>query len=124
VNETEEFLARSEVYYIEIDPGAVDLLTLRAVHMLQRCDTVIHEASTRAALLGLLPTSVNLVNMDNVMFDQGANASESIAQYVRQGQRIAIVSGKGGCALLASEATAKVLTKYKVLVEIIPSVRT
>jgi uroporphyrin-III C-methyltransferase len=55
--------ARGKVFITGAGPGAVDLLTLRAAHLLERADIVFHDSLISPQVLALCPASCVMVSV-------------------------------------------------------------
>src|SRR5512140_1724250 len=88
--------ARGEVYLVGAGPGDPELLTLRALKLMQRADVVLYDNLISAEVLALLPETAERVYVgkqraNHTMRQEEIN--ELLVQYAQAGKRVLRLKG-------------------------------
>lgn len=88
--------ARGEVYLVGAGPGDPELLTLRALKLMQRADVALYDNLISSAVLDLLPPAVERVYVgkrraDHAMRQEEINAL--LVRYAKSGKRVLRLKG-------------------------------
>jgi uroporphyrinogen III methyltransferase/synthase len=88
---------RSPVVFVGAGPGDPDLLSLRAVERLRQADVVVHDALVPAAVLALIPPSVERLAVPRDGRDDGADPGTAVgrllADMAAAGRRLVRLKG-------------------------------
>lgn len=86
-----------KVYLVGAGPGDADLLTIKALKVLQKADIVLHDALVSAEILDLIRRDATLVNVGKRAHKHSVAQEETnqlLAKYAKQG--LSVVRLKGG----------------------------
>ena len=117
--------AAGRVWLVGAGPGAADLLTVRALRLLQEAEVVLHDALVSAEILALIPSRTRRIDVGK---RKGAHAMDQRAierlmvQEARAGRRV--VRLKAGDPLVFGRAGEEMaaLERAGIAVEIVPGV--
>ncbi len=114
-----------KVWLVGAGPGSPDLLTVRALRLLQEADVVLHDALVPPAILELVPASVRLIGVGKRKGDHAFTQREIEALLVREalsGRRV--VRLKAGDPLVFGRAGEELaaLAAAGIPAEIVPGV--
>jgi uroporphyrin-III C-methyltransferase len=108
-------------------PGAADLLTIRALRALERCDVVLYDALVSEEILALIPDKVRKVAVGK----RGHNASTSqdftnalMARLAKAGEAVVRLKGGDPSVFGRSAEERAYLEALGVAVEVIPGITT
>jgi len=114
-----------KVVFVGAGPGAVDLLTLRALESLRRADTVVHDRLVPPQLVALLPAATERIQVERRDLsdpDPGGTTGELLARLAAGGRTV--VRLKGGDPTVFGRLAEEIapLRRAGVPVEIVPGV--
>lgn len=113
------------VHLVGAGPGDPELLTLRAVRLLQSCDVVIHDRLVSDEILSMIPTSTELVNVGKHPGGTLWSQADINSEIIRQGSlHNLVVRLKGGDPYLFGRGgeEALALTGAGLDVEVVPGI--
>ncbi|MEY4762328.1 MAG: hypothetical protein RLZZ200_2184 [Pseudomonadota bacterium] len=87
---------QGEVYLIGVGPGDPDLLTVRALQLLQQADVILHDRLVPGVILGRARRDAEKVNVGKMPGRHDvpqAEINDLLVQYARRGLRVARVKG-------------------------------
>jgi uroporphyrin-III C-methyltransferase len=117
--------ARSTVYLIGAGPGDPELLTVKAVRLLQSADVVLHDSLVSPEILALIPTSAERVDVGKRRGFRLLEQSEINALLVDSSKKHQVVVRlKGGDPLLFGRAAEEIqaLRAAYIHFEIVPGI--
>jgi len=103
-----------EVYWIGAGPCDPDLLTFRALRLMQQADVVLHDAAVPAAIVDLCRRDA-----DRIALAQPCRG-EMLAGLARQGKRVLRLAA--GAAPWQGDATLDVLAAQGIVFQVVPGV--
>jgi len=117
--------SKGTVYLVGAGPGDPDLLTVKALRLLQSADVILHDDLVPEAILRLAPERAEIVNVGKRCGAKSITQEEIGALMVlRAQQRRTVVRLKSGDPLIFSRAAEEIaaLTEAGVPFEIVPGV--
>lgn len=115
----------NKVYLIGAGPGDPDLLTVKAVRILQQAEVVLHDALVSPAILALLSSTANIIDIGKRRGHKLLTQDEINALLVHYGQRTKItVRLKGGDPTIFGRAGEEIqaLRDAGIEYEIVPGI--
>src|SRR5690606_13789542 len=83
--------APGEIYLIESGPGDPDLLTFRALRLMQQADAVLRTPSVPAAIADLCRRDADMLDAHPLQAATDACCSRQLVDLARQGKRVALL---------------------------------
>jgi uroporphyrin-III C-methyltransferase/precorrin-2 dehydrogenase/sirohydrochlorin ferrochelatase len=117
--------SRGKVFLVGAGPGDVELLTVKALNVLQSAEVVLHDELVGRDVLALIPETAEVVNVGKRSGQKSArqeHINALLIEYASQGYRV--VRLKGGDPLLFGRAGEEIeaLCKADIEFEIVPGV--
>ena len=117
--------SRGKVFLVGAGPGDVELLTLKALNILQSAEVVLHDELVGREVLALIPETAEVHNVGKRSGQKSArqeHINALLVEYASQGYRV--VRLKGGDPLLFGRAGEEIeaLRKADIEFEIVPGV--
>lgn len=116
---------KGKVYLVGAGPGDPELLTLKALKILTSADVVLHDELVGPQILGLVPSSVQIINVGKRCGRKRASQDEInalLVQYALMGMSVARL--KGGDPLIFGRGGEEIeaLRQANIECEIVPGV--
>lgn len=114
-----------KVYLVGAGPGDPDLLTVKALRLLQSADVVLHDDLVPQAILALAPDAAEVVNVGKRCGVKSISQEEINARMIEQARAgRKVVRLKSGDPLLFSRAAEEIaaLGEAKIAFEIVPGI--
>ena len=114
-----------KVFLVGAGPGDPDLLTVKALRLLQSADVVLHDDLVPKAILDLVPSTCEVVNVGKRCGVKSISQEEINARLIEQARAgRTVVRLKSGDPLLFSRAAEEIaaLTEAKISFEIVPGI--
>ena len=114
-----------EVFLVGAGPGERDLLTLRALHLMQKCDICIYDNLVSDDILELVRRDADMVyagkKRDQHTIPQD-KINKFLVKYARQGKRVLRL--KGGDPFIFGRGGEEIesLMKHKILFQVVPGI--
>jgi len=113
--------APGEIYLIESGPGDPDLLTFRALRLMQQADAVLRTAAVPAAIADLCRRDADVLDVYPSQTDTGLCCSRQLIDLARQGKRVALLVA-GNMPLSARTALLQALAAQGIRYQWVPGV--
>lgn len=116
----------SRVFLVGAGPGDPELLTVKALHLIQAADTIIHDSLVSQQILNLASPRANIIDVGKRCGCHSASQDTICALLVREAQRSPgiVLRLKGGDPMVFSRATEEMLALdvHDILYEIVPGI--
>lgn len=116
----------SKVYLVGAGPGAADLLTVRAVHLLNRAEIVFHDALINTEVLAHCPPACVIVPVGTRggfrVPNRQAHIHERLAEAVTQYTTVVRLKGGDPCVFGRGGEELEFLTEHGIAWEVVPGI--
>ncbi len=121
----DQYQAKGKVYLVGAGPGAPDLLTVKALKILQKADVVLHDALVGEDVLELIRKDAKLINVGkraNNHSTQQAKINQLLVTYGKQ--HLTVVRLKGGDPFIYGRGgeELEVLVEHQIDFEVVPGI--
>ncbi len=112
------------VYLVGAGPGAVDLLTVRALRLLERAEVVVHDRLVSAEILALIPPSAEVYDVGKVPGgpDNQTSINELLVHHGRGGRTAVRLKGGDPFVFGRGGEEFAVLASLGIACEVVPGV--
>ena len=114
-----------EVYLVGAGPGERDLLTIRALHLMQKCDICIYDNLVSKDILELVRRDADLVYAGKKK-DQHTLSQDKInsllIKFAKQGKRVLRLKGGDPFIFGRGDEEIESLMKHKILFQVVPGI--
>jgi uroporphyrin-III C-methyltransferase len=116
---------RGKVYLVGVGPGSVDLMTIRAVKVLQDADVILYDALVSEEVKRLFPPEAQLIDVgkraDNHAYPQ-AEINRMLVDLAQKYRTVVRVKGGDPYVFGRGGEEAETLAKEGVAVEVVPGI--
>lgn len=116
----------SRVFLVGAGPGDPELLTVKALHLIQAADTIIHDSLVSQEILNLAGPRANIIDVGKRCGRHSASQDTICALLVREARRSSgiVLRLKGGDPMVFGRATEEMLAldAHDIAYEIVPGI--